>query len=396
MTAPSPPMAAGEPRLALPEEARRLGVYVHYPYCVRRCPYCDFTVTTRPVGADDYRDGVLKELALRAEVYAGRPPVTSIYFGGGTPGLWAAPAIGAVIDAVAQRLGLVADAEITVECNPGERPPQGYAGLKAAGVNRISLGAQSFDDRALTALGRSHCAQDIHTAVDEIRAAGIEGLSIDLIYGFAGQRDADLVADAQAALALDPPHISTYQLTVEPKTVFGLRAAQGKNPAAGDDRQAELDALMRATLEAGGLPYYEVSNAAKPGFEAVHNSLYWAYAEYMGLGVGAHGLRHLPAGAERTENLKQISRWQAALAEGWLGQEAPIQIDLEGVAEERVLVGLRRREGVPADDTLRSRFGAQAAQLVARGWLIDEGGRWRTTAAGLQVLNRLILDLVTP
>lgn len=381
--------------LQLPAEARRLGVYVHYPYCVKRCPYCDFTVTTRKVDDDLYRDAVLAELALRATELPGRPPAESLYFGGGTPGLWAPAAIGAVVEAVARGVGLVAGAEITVECNPGEVSLARFQALRAVGVNRISLGAQSFDDRWLRALGRTHTAADVRAAVADLHAAGIPNHSVDLIYGLADQTPEDAAADATAALALGAPHVSTYQLTVEPRTAFGLRAARGADPAADDDRQAEVDAAVRATLEAGGVRFYEVSNAARPGFEAVHNGLYWAYAEYLGLGVGAHGLRHTASGAERTANVPQIGKWARALAAGRLAEVPRVAVDAAGVAEERVLVGLRRREGLAADAGLRHRFGSAAAALVARGLLTDDGQRWRTTPAGLQLLDKVVLDLVT-
>ncbi|MCB9526566.1 MAG: radical SAM family heme chaperone HemW [Myxococcales bacterium] len=387
-TPPSPP----EPP-PLPAEARRLGVYVHYPYCSARCPYCDFTVTTRALDDDRYRDAVIAELRARARDFTERPPAVSVYFGGGTPGLWDPAALGAVIDAVADTVGLAADAEITVEANPGEVTAAHALGWRAAGVNRISLGVQSFADQHLAFLGRAHRAADVHAAIAALRRVGLGEISVDLIHGMAGQTVAEAVGDAAAALATGAPHVSTYQLTIEARTRFGLWARRGQTLLAEDGLLAEMYAAVQATLEAGGVRFYEISNAARPGHEAVHNGLYWSFAEYLGLGAGAHGFRRGRGGGARWANGKHPQRYMEGALAGRLLQEVEA-VDAATLAEERVLTGLRRWAGLPVDADLRVRFGGGAAAAVARGWLTDDGDRWRATPAGRAVLDRVVLEVV--
>ncbi len=377
----------------LPAEAQRLGVYVHYPYCRERCPYCDFTVTARPIDDGRYRDAVLAELRARAPSVAGRPAPVSLYFGGGTPGLWAPDCIGAVIDGVADTLGLAADAEITVECNPGELTPAIALGLRAAGANRVSLGVQSFDDRHLAFLGRHHRRGDIEAAFEGLHRVGLSEISVDLIHGMAGQTVAEAIADAEAALATGAPHVSTYQLTIEPRTRFGLWAARGQTLLAADGLLAEMYTAVQRTLTTAGVPFYEISNAARPGHEARHNGLYWSFAEYLGLGAGAHGFLRAAPGGTRWANGKHPGRYMDGALSGALLQTAEA-VDPDTLAEERVMTGLRRTQGLPVDAALRARFDGGARAAVARGWLVDEGGRWRATPAGRVVLDRVILEVV--
>lgn len=373
-----------------------LGVYVHFPYCSRRCPYCDFTITVKAVEHDLYRDGVLAELAVRARDFADRPPAVSVYFGGGTPGLWRPDCIAAVIEGVEARLGLAADAEITVECNPGEVTATHLFGLRAAGVNRISLGVQSFDDALLTRLGRDHDGAAGRRAIEAIQRAGIPRFSVDLMHGMTGQTVAHACGEVETALALGARHISTYQLTIEPQTAFGARARRGEALLSDDERLLAMFERIRATLRAGGVIPYEISSAAAPGHEAVHNRLYWTDGEYLALGVGAHGYRHTPdGGAVRWSNPPQIPAWHAAAVAG-----APIDaehtlIDADERLADRVMCGLRMDAGIAVDAVLAARFGAAAQGLIAAGLLCAERGRWTATTRGRAVLDRVILTLLS-
>ena len=205
------------------------GIYVHYPYCARLCPYCDFNVAVRAaVPQARYRDAVLSELQVRATEFRACGPARTVYFGGGTPGMWPAQYIGDVLDGIRAEFGLVENAEITVEFNPEDGTTEAFSGLARVGVNRISLGAQSFNDTNLKFFGRQHRAADITRAVSDARAAGIRNLSLDLIHGLDGQGLAQALGDLRCAMELEPEHISTYQLTIEDRTAFGARARRGE------------------------------------------------------------------------------------------------------------------------------------------------------------------------
>lgn len=389
MRPPSPPGAAP-----------RLGVYVHYPYCAQRCPYCDFNVVQPgPEGRPDarYRDAVLAELAVRAADYPGRPPAVSLYFGGGTPALWPASDIAAVIEAVDARLGLVQGAEITVEANPGEIDAAGLRALRAAGVNRLSLGTQSFDAALLARLGRRNTPDDNRRCVDAARAAGFDNLSLDLIQAVAGQSLAAALADVAAVVALGPEHVSTYELTIHPRTPFGARADRGEVLTADEDMQVLVYEATRRALRAAGIEPYEISNAARPGREAVHNMLYWTMDEYLALGAGAHGFRHCPddGGGVRWENERHAGRYMAAALAGHPGVRAEERLDATALLDERALTGLRLDAGLPVDAALEAAFGANAARLEGRGLLMRSPGegRWRLTDAGRLVLNQVVAEL---
>lgn len=373
----------------------RLGVYVHFPYCTRRCPYCDFNVTVRPVEHERYRDGVLAELAVRSTDFAGRRPALSVYFGGGTPGLWRPDCIEAVIEGVRQHLGLAQGAEITVECNPEDVTREHLAGLRAAGVTRISLGTQSFDDAQLLRLGRQHDAATNRRAVEAVHAVGFAGLSLDLIYGGFGQSRAEALADVAAAAALAPTHLSAYQLTIESGTPFGARAARGEALTGPDDDLADLFEAVREAAGAAGYLPYEISNFARPGHEAVHNSLYWTFAEYVALGAGAHGFRKRSDGtAVRWENARPLARYLAGALAGTPAEQSSDVIDADTLLEERLFTGLRLEAGLPIDGALEARFGAAARRQAEAGLLVCSPTHWRTTPRGRLLLNRVVLAMV--
>jgi oxygen-independent coproporphyrinogen-3 oxidase len=290
------------------------GVYVHVPFCERRCPYCDFSIALRRrIPHDAYRDALLAELAARqAEVGPEVSGLWSVYFGGGTPSLWEPRCLAEVLGALRARWG---DAqEVTVEVNPGgEVTAQTLDTWRAAGVDRLSIGAQSFDPRALQALGRAHTPDDTWRLLDAAQAAGFARASIDLIVGRATQAVDDVRADVDAALSHGlVEQVSAYLLTVEPRTPYARQEARGLRRAADPDQAADhLDALD-AHLTARGLLRYEPSNSARPGRWSRHNLLYWRGGEYLGLGMGAHSMRRLPdGGAARRAATRDLKRYLA-------------------------------------------------------------------------------------
>lgn len=373
------------------------GVYVHFPFCARRCPYCDFNVVAQPDPPHlDYRDAVLAELAVRARDFGGRGPVASVYFGGGTPGLWRPDCVGDVLDAIDARFGVPASAEITLEMNPDDATPDRFAGLRAAGINRLSLGTQSFDDELLARLGRRNRAVDNHRAVAGARAAGFDDLSLDLIQGAAGQSLEDALVDVDAVLSHGPTHVSTYQLTIEERTPFGARAARGEVLVVDDDAQAAIYEETRQRLRDGGVTPYEISNAARPGHEAVHNSLYWTGGEYLPLGAGAHGFRMLPGGrAERWENARHPGRYQRAAMAGAPAETFRETLAAATLSEEALMCGLRLDRGLEPTAAHRARFGAAAERLARLGLLAVGAERWQVTGRGRLLLNTVLADLLS-
>src|SRR2546421_4054281 len=257
------------------------GVYVHIPFCASRCDYCDFaTWTDRPHLVDDYVAACIRDIHGRAITDA-----TSVFFGGGTPSLLPADALTAILDAIPRRAG----AEVTVECNPDSVDLSKLRAYRAAGVNRISLGVQSMRSHVLAALGRTHDPANVARAVEWARDAAIERVSVDLIYGTAGETVADWEATLDAALALEPGHVSAYALTVEPATPLGKLVAAGERSAPDDDDQAEKYEIADDRLAVAGLDRYEGSNWARPGEECRHNCLYWDSGDYVGIGCAAPG-----------------------------------------------------------------------------------------------------------
>ncbi len=369
------------------------GVYLHFPYCRRHCPYCDFNVSVKAPPHEAYRDAVLAELAARAPDFATRPPAGSLYFGGGTPGLWRPDCVGAIVEAVERSLGLSPEAEITLEFNPEDTSRSQLQALRVLGVNRLSLGLQSFDDALLQHLGRAHCAADNHAAMEAARAAGFENLSVDLIWGAAGQSVAGVLADAAHMLALQPEHISTYELTVEEKTSFGARARRGEVLSAPEGLRASMYESLRGALRAGGVLPYEISNAARPGREAVHNRLYWTGGEYLALGAGAHGFRRLGAGGERWANERHAGRWMRAALAGRPAETFREALDAETIQWERLFCGLRLDAGLEVDAAMTETYGPAARRLAARGSLEIEGDTWRASPSGRLLLDSLLVEL---
>ncbi len=266
-----------------------LALYVHLPWCVRKCPYCDFNshaVPSQGFPEQAYLSALLEDLRFEAERHGGRP-LRSIFFGGGTPSLFSADSIGRVVAAARQGFGAVADLEVTLEANPGTIERGRFADYRAAGVNRVSLGAQSFDDRHLQALGRIHAADDTVRAVEELHAAGLADFNLDLMYALPLQTPAESLADLERAIALGPTHLSHYQLTLEPGTGF----ARNPPPLPDEDAAWHMQLEGQERLAAAGYVQYEVSAYARAGRQCRHNLNYWRYGDYVGIGAGAHGKR---------------------------------------------------------------------------------------------------------
>ena len=387
-------------------EVARRGLYVHFPYCLRRCPYCDFTIAiSRTVPGERYADAVLAELRLRI---AQRPawterPLDSIYLGGGTPSLWEPREVGRVLEGIAGLLPLAADAEISLEANPEVADTARLAGYRAAGVNRLSLGIQSFEPAVLTTLGRSHSPSDAEAAFRAARGASFENVSIDLIHGVPGQSLAGAVEDARRAVALGPEHVSSYVLTVDrdhlgAETVFSRRLRQGRLVLPEDDAVVEMVDAVGEVLASAGLERYEISSHAVPGRHSRHNALYWTGGESLALGAGAVGFHHDGGGAVRTTNLRSTPRWLEAVEAGRLPDEDRETLGPGALYEERLLLGLRLRSGLDlarlwAERGIAPRS-AEVDVLVRDGFLEPLGPRFRLTRRGAHLHQEISARLV--
>ncbi len=322
-----------------------LAIYIHWPFCLSKCPYCDFNSHARRSLSDErYLAAALRELRHYREETAGRP-VSSIFFGGGTPSLMAPQTVGALLDEIAASWPVDADCEITLEANPSSVEASRFEGYRLAGVNRVSLGVQSLSDAQLRFLGRLHSAEEARDAL-ATAARYFERMSFDLIYARPGQSETEWRAELREALALARGHISLYQLTIEPETAFFTLHRAGKLKTPGPDLAADLYSVTQEVCEAAGLPAYEISNHAAPGEESRHNLTYWRYGDYLGVGPGAHGRITMDGAKYATAAIKSPSDWAAKVEDCGQGCEERVELDPRQQAEEAVLMGLRLREGV--------------------------------------------------
>jgi putative oxygen-independent coproporphyrinogen III oxidase len=366
------------------------GVYVHFPYCEKKCPYCDFNSHT--VAYDDaaYADAVLTELQARAESF-GSGKLRSIFFGGGTPSLWDPKQVGRVIREIDAAFGLDDEVEITLEANPGTVVADRFLAFADEGVNRFSIGVQSFIDSELEALGRIHGAAQAERAVRGAIASGAR-VSLDLMYAQPGQTWDDVRTSIERAIELDPGHISAYTLTVEPDTALGRRARLGLFTPMEDDLQADFIEQVTEALKGAGYGRYEISNYAKPGLEAVHNSLYWTGGPYLGLGAGAHGYLPEPnlQGALRYENVKAPHAYLQAGLNCDFGPRFSETLDKKSLLADRLWVGLRPAWGVDlAELDAEADMGGRLVtaltptlETLQRQGLVNLDGRWRSTPKG--------------
>lgn len=369
-----------------------LALYVHWPFCVSKCPYCDFNSHVRAdVDQQQWRDALLADLAHEARALPGRT-LGSIFFGGGTPSLMPPATVAAILDAAQRHWASAADIEITLEANPSSVEAARFADLAAAGVNRVSLGFQALDDRALRFLDRAHdAAEGLGALATAQRHFG--RVSIDLIYALPDQSLAAWQAELARALALGTEHLSLYQLTIEPGTRFATEAAKGRLVIPDGDAAADLFEMTRAMTAAAGLPAYETSNHARPGAESRHNLTYWRYGDYAGVGPGAHGRRDGLA----TQRHKKPENWLAAVARNGHGLQIEEPLAPHDRASEALVMGLRLAEGVDLAHVASVAGGTapidwpQVARLAAQGLIAHEGDRLRVTEAGA-----LLLDAILP
>jgi len=380
-------------------------VYVHFPFCGSRCPYCDFAVAVRSeIPHDVYADAVLSELRARRPWWQGKG-LASIYFGGGTPGLWRPEALGRVLTGVRKTFAGGGEIEITVEANPGEIEETTLRDLRALGVNRLSFGAQAFQDHLLQRIGRCHDASAIPLAFEAARAAGFDNLCADLMFGLPDQTMDDWRASLVALCALGPQHITAYALSVEPGTRFGALDRKGRLERPADDLVATMYAACDEALTRAGYEHYEISSYARPGRRSVHNSLYWTMGAYLGLGVSASSFRPLASGEGwRFSNPRSVGDYLRGVNAS-AGAVQPEQIELrspEQLEDEALWLGLRMSDGVDRHahqqrhgyDPLDLPERAAAAQsCAAAGWLEVTPARLRLLPAGFLFADEVAVRL---
>ena len=378
-----------------------IGLYVHLPWCTRKCPYCDFNSHLAPplLAERDYIDALLAD--LDGEIDSGpTPPVASIFIGGGTPSLFSGEAIARLLAGIAARQTLVADIEITLEANPGSAEVGRFAAYRAAGVNRLSLGIQSFEDACLAALGRVHDAAAARRAIEGAASAGFDNLNLDLMFGLPGASPGASLTDLEQAIAVRPAHLSWYQLTIEEGTAFARKPPLlPDHDSLDDEHQTGLDRLAAA-----GYRRYEVSAFAQPGRRARHNLNYWSYGDYLGIGAGAHGKRTGRDGRiHRRVKVRHPDRYMKTAVRGQ-ALESEHVVDGDDRVLEFMLNALRLSDGFDLDDFVR-RTGVSAdataltlpvAAAVQRGWLACADRRVLPTALGYRFLNDLLLLFVNP
>jgi len=357
------------------------GVYVHIPFCTHRCDYCDFaTWTDRDHLIDAYVDACVTDLERRS--VADRRPADSVFLGGGTPSLLSGEQLDRIVGAVAR----VPDAEVTVECNPDSVDPGKLAAYAAAGVNRISLGAQSFVAPVLGALGRTHDPANVARAVEWAGAAGIARVNVDLIYGTPVEGPDDWRASLDAVIALDVGHVSAYALTIEAGTPLGRDVAAGIRPAPDDDAQADAYEVADTVLAAAGYEWYEVSNWARPGEECRHNRCYWDQGDYLAIGCAAHG----HSDGTRWWNVRTPERYVDAIASGTDPEAGREVLDPTARAEERLTLALRTRDGARCAPAA----GTEIDGLVAQGLVVRAGDRVVLTRRGRMLASDVTARLL--
>jgi oxygen-independent coproporphyrinogen-3 oxidase len=381
-----------------------LSLYVHIPWCVRKCPYCDFNSHAQgaELPVDAYVEALLAdlgdELARFEGAIAGRP-LHSVFFGGGTPSLFAPDAIARILEGVAARIALPRTAEVTLETNPGTVEHGRFDGYLAAGVNRISLGVQSFQDAMLGRLGRIHSADDAARAVGEARDAGFTRINLDLMYALPGQNLAGALADIERAIALAPSHVSHYQLTLEPNTAFAAHPP----PLPDEDSAWDMQEDCQQRLAQAGYAQYEVSAYARPGDACVHNANYWGFGDYLGIGAGAHGkLTDAARGTIVRTTRRKLPRSYLERAACGESQRSEAPIAHADLPFEFMMNALRLVDGVPAR-WFTERTGLAVEEIAAtlhalrrRGWLAADPGRLVPTPEGRRLLNDLVGAFLPP
>lgn len=381
-----------------PTQDSGFAVYVHWPFCASKCPYCDFNSHVRLKGIDEARflSAFRREIAHMEALAPGRT-VTSIFFGGGTPSLMDPRTVGAILDAIGAAWPVEADAEVTLEANPTSVEAGRFRGYRAAGVNRVSLGVQALNDPDLKRLGRMHSVEEALAAV-KIAASAFERFSFDLIYARPNQTPEAWEAELREAIGYAAEHLSLYQLTIEPDTWFERLHNAGKLVIPSSEEARLLYDVTQEICAAHGLPAYEISNHARPGAESRHNLVYWRYGEYAGIGPGAHGRLVTTAGRLATATERHPETWLQAVESRGCGLIESDLLGAEEEADEFLLMGLRLREGI--DPARYEAFAGRPldreriAELLGEGLIARPlGSRLAVTPAGFPVLNAVVADL---
>jgi putative oxygen-independent coproporphyrinogen III oxidase len=384
------------------EDPRGFGIYIHWPFCKAKCPYCDFNSHVRErIEEDEWRESYLRELAHFAAMVPDRT-VTSIFFGGGTPSLMDPETAETVIDAVARHWRIANDVEVTLEANPTSVEAGKLKDFRAAGINRVSLGIQALDDRDLKFLGRQHNQLEALAALD-LAASTFDRFTFDLIYARPGQTTANWEGELTRALGFAADHISLYQLTIEPGTVFEQAYARGDFRLPDEDTQAELYEMTGVLLGAAGLAGYEISNYARPGSESRHNLTYWRYGDYIGIGPGAHGRLTLDGRKIATRQHRAPERWLEMVAASGHATRQFDDVTRDQRVSEMVMMGLRLAEGIPlarfiaegGGDIRAALDGGNLDRLIAGGFLALKDDRLLATEAGRQRLDAVLGELLS-
>ena len=365
------------------------GLYLHWPYCARICPYCDFNVyAAKARDTDPLIAAIIRDIEAHKARLPDHPALDSVFFGGGTPSLLTDRQMAQILEVVNDAFGIRSGAEITLEANPNDVAPQAPSQWAAAGINRVSLGVQSLQDSALNFLGRDHDAARARVAVTDVSAV-FDNHSIDLIYALPGQSPAEWEAELTGVLALGAPHLSLYELTIEDRTAFGKRVARGELVPMEDDTQADLYELTQSLCDAAGLPAYEVSNHARSAkYESRHNHIYWASGDWIGVGPGAHGRLTINGARVATEAARRPAEYQTRLA--------PANTPLSQIetAREYLAMALRPSSGLDLN-RFEHLFGQPPNadvldDLIANAWATREHDRLKLTVSG-----RLVADHIT-
>ena len=362
-----------------------LALYVHWPFCVSKCPYCDFNSHVRETVDDAaWRAALLTDLAHEAALLPDHR-LSSIFFGGGTPSLMDPRTVEAMIVAARSHWPASDDLEITLEANPNSAEAARFADLARAGVNRISLGLQSFDDVSLAFLGRAHSAEEGQRALVAAQSA-VDRVSFDLIYALPGDDEAGWSRDLDRALSLGTEHLSLYELTIEPGTRFASMVARHEFEPLDAERAASLFELTQARTADAGMPAYEISNHARPGAESRHNLAYWRYRDYAGVGPGAHGRR----GGMRTVRHKKPENFLTAVTRNGHGLIEEEALSPQEAAREQLVMGLRLAEGIEPAGLVAD---AAVDRLIGYGLMWRGADRIGTTEAGRLLLDSILADI---
>lgn len=370
------------------------GVYVHIPYCVKKCAYCDFCSAPRDMTAEQYPDALCREIELSRDRLPYEGPVPSVFFGGGTPTVLPADVLVRVLETVRRTYEVRSDAEITVECNPGTAAYGDFVKLRSAGFNRLSLGLQSANDGLLKTVGRIHTYDQFLTAYRAARDAGFRNINVDLMHGLPGQTQADYMNTLQKVCDLGPEHISAYALILEEGTPLHTRVRAGEIALPDEDAVADMEDAGMAFLKQQGYERYEVSNFAKPGYECRHNLIYWDDTPYLGFGVAAHSSVRGEGEWLRWSNTESIPEYLRKLCRGRLPTAETLHIDRKEEMFEVIMLGLRKVRGIPRQAFL-NRFGLPLEKafpdawlnVQANGWWAEDPARYALTEQGMDHLN---------